>query len=177
MSPKQNVFLAQQVDVPSAYHVLLKQQQQQQQNHQQQTLHNVHPYPNNNNKVYRSQVSSYDVEMGNTIALKNPTYYQQVSEQQQKISSHHQQQIQQQQVASKKGGNLDVRSGVGSSGDFKLNSLTCSAAETNGSTAVINPMTPGGQPLVSVFFVGDTNLKSGVMVIGLEGGSFPYCYS
>lgn len=137
MSPKKNVFLAQQVDVPSAYHVLLKQQQQQQ------TLQNVHPYPNNNNKVYRSQVSSYDAEMGNTIALKNPTYYQQVSEQQQKISSHHQQQ----QVASKKGGNLDVRSG----GDFKMNSLTSSAAEINGSTAVINPMTPGGQPLVSVF--------------------------
>lgn len=139
MSPKKNVFLAQQVDVPSAYHALLKQQQQQ-------TIHNVHSYPNNNNKVYRSQVSSYDVEMGNTIALKNPTYYQQVGEQQQQqqqISSHHQQQ----QVANKKGGNMVV----GSSGDFKLNSLAVSAAaETNGSTAVINPMS-SGQPLVSVF--------------------------
>lgn len=97
-------------------------------------------------------MSSYDVEMANTIALKNPTYYQQVNEQQQqKISNHHQQQLQQQQqqVAIKKGGNLDV--GSSSGGDFKLNHSTSSAAETNGSTAVINPMVPGGQSLVSVF--------------------------
>lgn len=151
MSPKKNVFLAQPVDVPSAYHVLLKQQQQQQ------TLHNVHPYPNNNNKLYRNQASSYEVEMGNTIALKNSPspYYQQVSEQQQpqpqKIPNHHQQQQQQQQVVTKKGVG-------GSGGDFIK--LTSSAAETNGSTAVINPMTPGGQPLVSIF-VGDSNLKRG----------------
>lgn len=98
-------------------------------------------------------MSSYDVEMANTIALKNPTYYQQVNEQQQqKISNHHQQQLQQQQqqVAIKKGGNLDVGSSS-SGGDFKLNHSTSSAAETNGSTAVINPMVPGGQSLVSVF--------------------------